>query len=85
MTLVSTQSKLADCFGLCVFGRSVTGVRRKFIADTITVAFDAFDTDMEESRLIKISHEALRLKGKFNGAAGFAQEQDELFLKFLAH
>ncbi len=69
------NSTLADCFGLCVFGRSVTDVNRKLIADAIN---DAFDADIDESWLIEISRETLRLEAKFNAAAGFTQEQDEL-------
>ncbi len=69
------NSALADSFGLCVFGRTVTDPNRKLIADAIN---DAFDADIDADWLIRIARETLRLEAKFNAAAGFTELEDEL-------
>ncbi len=72
---MQVNSALADCFGLCVFGRSVTDENRALIADAINAAFDAgIDADW----LIDIARETLRLEAEFNARAGFGPEDDEL-------
>ena len=72
---MQVNSALADCFGLCVFGRSVTDENRALIADAINAAFDAgIDADW----LIDIARETLRLEAEFNTRAGFGPEDDEL-------
>jgi len=69
------NSALADCFGLCLFGRSVTDVNRKLISDAMN---DAFGCDVSADWLIDIAREALRLEDQFNAAAGFTETEDEL-------
>ncbi len=69
------NSALADSFGLCVFGRSVTDENRTMIADAIN---DAFGCDVDANWLIEIARETLRLEDRFNQAAGFTLDQDEL-------
>lgn len=75
------NSALADSFGLCIFGRSVTDVNRKLISDAIN---DAFDCGIDADWLVHIARETLRLEARFNAAAGFEVDADELpefFLK----
>jgi len=69
------NSALADSFGLCIFGRTVTDPNRKLIADAIN---DAFGADVDPDWLIDIARETLRLEARFNTAAGFTQKEDEL-------
>lgn len=69
------NSALADSIGLCIFGRTVTDVNRKLIADAIN---DAFDADVTGEWLVEMARETLRLEARFNVAAGFTQEEDEL-------
>ena len=69
------NSALADCFGLCIFGRTVTDPNRKLIADAIN---DAFDAGIDADWLVDIARETLRLEAKFNRAAGFTEAEDAL-------
>ncbi len=69
------NSALADCTGLCIFGRSVTDLNRKLITDAMN---DAFDSDVDADWLIEIARETLRLEAQFNEKAGFTEEEDEL-------
>ena len=69
------NSALADSFGLCVFGRSVTDVNRKLIADAIN---DAFDAGITPEWLVRVARETLRLEAEFNRQAGFGADADEL-------
>lgn len=69
------NSAVADSFGLCVFGRSVTDDNLKLIADAIN---DSFDADVTPEFITGIGFETLRLEAAFNKAAGFDQEDDEL-------
>ena len=66
---------VADSFGLCVFGRSVTGDNLKLIAEAIN---DAFDTDVDPEFIRHTALETLRLEAAFNKAAGFDEDDDEL-------
>ena len=66
---------MADSFGLCVFGRSVTDVNRAMIATAIN---DAFDAGIDAQWLIDIARETLRLEAEFNRRAGFTEAMDEL-------
>ncbi|MFQ5438997.1 MAG: aldehyde ferredoxin oxidoreductase C-terminal domain-containing protein, partial [Paracoccaceae bacterium] len=72
---IQINSALADSFGLCLFGRSVTDVNRKLIADAIN---DAFGADIDGEWLVGIARETLRLENAFNEAAGFGETDDEL-------
>jgi aldehyde:ferredoxin oxidoreductase len=72
---MQVNSALADSFGLCVFGRSVTDVNRQLIADAIN---DAFDAGIDAQWLIDIARETLRLETEFNKRAGFTEAEDEL-------
>lgn len=72
---MQVNSALADSFGLCVFGRTVTDPNRKLIADAIN---DAFDAGIDADWLIEIARETLRLEAQFNRDAGFEEGEDEL-------
>jgi aldehyde:ferredoxin oxidoreductase len=72
---MQVNSALADSFGLCVFGRTVTDPNRKLVADAIN---DAFDAGIDPKWLIDIARETLRLEARFNTAAGFTEAADEL-------
>lgn len=72
---MQVNSALADSFGLCVFGRSVTDSNRLLLADAIN---DAFDAGIDADWLIDIARETLRLEVQFNEAAGFTEAMDEL-------
>jgi len=72
---MQVNSALADSFGLCVFGRSVTDVNRQMLAEAIN---DAFDAGIDAQWLIDIAREALRLETEFNKRAGFTEAEDEL-------
>lgn len=72
---MQVNSALADSFGLCVFGRTVTDPNRKLIADAIN---DAFDADIDAQWLVDIARETLRLEADFNARAGFSEADDEL-------
>ena len=69
------SSAVADSFGLCVFGRSVTDDNLKLIADAIN---DAFDAGVTPEFIQNIGLETLRLEAAFNKAAGFDEIDDEL-------
>ncbi len=76
---VSLNAQIAfaasDSLGLCVFGRSVTDVSTDFLADTIN---HALGTNIEQSFFLELGREALKWEAKFNKAAGFTAEDDEL-------
>ena len=69
------NSAVADSFGLCVFGRTVTDDNLKLIADAIN---DAFDAGVDPEFIRHIALETLRLEAAFNKAAGFDDDDDEL-------
>ena len=69
------NSAVADSFGLCVFGRSVTDDNLKLIADAIN---DAFGAGVDPEFIRHIALETLRLEAAFNKAAGFDDDDDEL-------
>ena len=69
------NSAVADSFGLCVFGRSVTDDNLKLIADAIN---DAFEAEIDPDFIRHIALETLRLEAAFNTAAGFDEDDDEL-------
>ncbi|MEP3630648.1 MAG: aldehyde ferredoxin oxidoreductase C-terminal domain-containing protein [Hyphomicrobiales bacterium] len=78
---MQVNSAVADSFGLCVFGRSVTDDNLKLIADAIN---DAHQCDVDPDFIKDIGIETLRLEKAFNDDAGFTAEDDELpefFLK----
>jgi aldehyde:ferredoxin oxidoreductase len=66
---------VADSLGLCIFGRTVTDVNLKLIADAIN---DAFNTDITPEFIRNIGLETLKLEREFNRQAGFTDEDDEL-------
>jgi len=72
---MQVNSALADSFGLCVFGRTVTDPNRQMIAQAIN---DAFDAGVDAQWLIDIGRETLRLEAEFNRRAGFGEADDEL-------
>jgi aldehyde:ferredoxin oxidoreductase len=69
------NSAVADCFGLCVFGRAVTDDNLELIANGIN---DAHNCDVDSEYILKIGVEALRLEIEFNRLAGFTADDDEL-------
>jgi aldehyde:ferredoxin oxidoreductase len=69
------NSALADSIGLCIFGRTVTDVNRKLIADAIN---DAFGCEIGPDWLINMAREVLRMEVQFNESAGFGESEDEL-------
>ncbi len=69
------NSAVADSFGLCVFGRSVTDDNLELIATAIN---DAFDAGVSPDFIRNIGFETLRLEAAFNKAAGFDMDDDEL-------
>ncbi|MYJ71605.1 MAG: aldehyde ferredoxin oxidoreductase [Rhodospirillaceae bacterium] len=72
---VQINSAVADSLGLCVFGRTVTDVNRKLIADAIN---DSYNIDIPPDFIDEIGIETLRLEKEFNRQAGFTVEDDEL-------
>lgn len=66
---------IADSFGLCIFGRSVTDDHLQLIVDA---ANNATGADIDLAFLKKIGTETLRLEALFNKQAGFTEEDDEL-------
>jgi aldehyde:ferredoxin oxidoreductase len=72
---VQTNSAAADSLGLCVFGRYVTDVAHDLM---ITALNDALGTDLKPSFINDLGRETLELEMKFNEAAGFGLEDDEL-------
>ena len=71
------QAKCAavDSLGICVFGRSVTNVNPDLI---VTALNDAVGTTFETEFFDRLGKETLVLEEKFNKAAGFTSEDDEL-------
>ena len=72
---VQINSAAADSLGLCVFGRYVTDVAHDLVVDAIN---DALGTDLPQSFVKDLGRETLELEIKFNEAAGFTLEDDEL-------
>ena len=75
------NSAVADSFGLCVFGRSVTDTNRQLIANAIN---DCHDSGIDAEFLQAIGRDTLRMELAFNQAAGFTEQDDELPAFFLA-
>lgn len=69
------NSAVADSFGICVFGRSVTDVNLELIANAIN---DAHQSDVDPAFIKNIALETLKLEAEFNRQAGFTDEDDEL-------
>jgi aldehyde:ferredoxin oxidoreductase len=69
------NSAVADSLGICIFGRSVTDVNRRLIADAINAACG---TEIEPGWIDALGRDVLRLEAEFNGQAGFTQDDDEL-------
>jgi len=72
---VQINSAVADSFGLCVFGRTVTDVNRKLIVDAINASYNL---DLPPEYIDEVGRETLRLEKEFNRAAGFTIADDEL-------
>lgn len=75
------NSAVADSFGLCIFGRSVTDTNRQLIANAIN---DCHDSGIDADFLQAIGRDTLRMELAFNQAAGFTEKDDELPAFFLA-
>jgi aldehyde:ferredoxin oxidoreductase len=75
------NSAVADSFGLCVFGRSVTDDNLELIANGIN---DAHGCDIDADFITNTGLETLKLEAEFNKQAGFTDEDDELPAFFLA-
>ncbi|MCY4237249.1 MAG: aldehyde ferredoxin oxidoreductase C-terminal domain-containing protein, partial [Rhodospirillaceae bacterium] len=72
---VQINSAVADSFGLCVFGRTVTDVNRKLIVDAINASYNL---DLPPEYIDEVGRETLRLEKEFNRDAGFTIADDEL-------
>ena len=74
---LNIQAKCAavDSLGICVFGRSVTNVNPELI---VTAINDAVGTELETEFFDRLGKETLVLEEKFNKAAGFDADDDEL-------
>ncbi|MCY4309866.1 MAG: aldehyde ferredoxin oxidoreductase [Rhodospirillaceae bacterium] len=72
---VQINSAVADSFGLCVFGRTVTDVNRKLIIDAINASYNL---DLPPEYIDEVGRETLRLEKEFNRDAGFTIADDEL-------
>jgi len=68
-------SAIADSFGICVFGRTVTDVNLQLIAEAIN---NGFGTSIDAAFIKNIGLETLKLEAEFNKQAGFGTEDDEL-------
>ncbi len=68
-------SAAVDSIGLCIFGRSVTNPNIEYITGAINAAVGS---DLESSFYMEMGRETLELERKFNEAAGFGIEDDEL-------
>jgi len=66
---------IADSFGLCVFGRSVTDENLQLIVDAVN---DAVGADIDLAFLKQIGVDTLKLEAQFNTEAGFSEADDEL-------
>ncbi len=64
-----------DSLGLCVFGRSVTNVNHPMIVEALN---DALGTSLADDFLRQLGQETLKLEDRFNEAAGFTEDDDEL-------
>jgi len=65
----------ADSLGLCIFGRSVTNTHLDFLIQAIN---DAHGVELPADFFTNLGRETLQLETKFNIAAGFTQDDDEL-------
>ena len=79
---VQINSAVADSLGLCVFGRTVTDVNRKLIADAIN---DSYNIDIPPDFIDEIGIETLKLEKEFNRQAGFTVEDDDELPEFFLH
>lgn len=68
-------SAVADCFGLCLFGRDVTDRHLDLIAQAINAAHDA---GVDAAFISDTALETLKLEAEFNRQAGFTEADDEL-------
>lgn len=66
---------IADSFGLCIFGRSVTDENLQLIVNAVN---DAVGADIDLAFLKMIGVETLKLEAQFNAKAGFSEIDDEL-------
>ncbi|NQV48656.1 MAG: aldehyde ferredoxin oxidoreductase [Rhodospirillaceae bacterium] len=72
---IQVHSATADSLGMCLFGRSVTNEKQEFIVDAINAALGTkFDTAFFE----QLGHDVLVMERRFNEAAGFTEDDDEL-------
>ncbi|MEK9724744.1 MAG: aldehyde ferredoxin oxidoreductase C-terminal domain-containing protein, partial [Rhodospirillaceae bacterium] len=65
----------ADSMGLCVFGRSVTNINQELI---VTALNDALGLDLDIGFYEQVGRETLEMESRFNAAAGFTEDDDEL-------
>ncbi len=65
----------ADSLGLCVFGRSVTNINLELITAALN---DALGTEFEPAFFVELGRQTLELETRFNEAAGFTEDDDEL-------
>jgi len=72
---MQVHSAVADSFGLCIFGRSVTNTHHQLIANGVN---NAHGTDLDPAFIWQIGVDTLRMENQFNEAAGFTEEDDEL-------
>lgn len=72
---MQVNSAVADSIGLCVFGRSVTDVNLKLIADAMN---DAHDAGVDPDFVRDLGRKTLELEAQFNAQAGFTEADDEL-------
>lgn len=69
------NSAVADSFGLCVFGRSVTDTNLQLIADAIN---SCHGTGIEPDFMRNIGRDTLLMEHAFNVEAGFTENDDKL-------
>ncbi len=72
---MQTNSAAADSLGICIFGRAVTNINHAFMVDAIN---NALGTDLPTQFFAQLGRETLEMEARFNEAAGFTAEDDEL-------
>jgi len=69
------NTAVADCLGLCLFGRSATDINHALLADTIN---SCHGSTLEPSDIRKIAFDSLLMEREFNKAAGFTSDDNQL-------
>jgi aldehyde:ferredoxin oxidoreductase len=72
---MQTNCAAADSLGICIFGRAVTNINHAFMVDAIN---NALGTELPAAFFARLGRETLEMEAKFNEAAGFTAEDDEL-------